>query len=135
MRSSYGEKGQEEKIGAQFEEEAQSRFGGSAISVATLESIAQRPTEYGLSQNYPNPFNPETTIQYQLPEDGRVSLVIYNMMGQKVRTLLSGEKEAGYHQVVWDGCDDRGMKVSSGIYVYHIGVADFHKSRKFILVE
>ena len=61
------------------------------------------PTEYAVSRSYPNPFNPTTTIDYQIPEPSHVRLVIYNMLGQNVRTLLDQPVEAGYHKAVWDG--------------------------------
>ncbi len=78
------------------------------------------PMEYKLNQNYPNPFNASTTINYQLPQPSQVKLVIYNMMGQKVATLVNGSKTAGYHNVVWQGISDAGIPVASGIYLYRM---------------
>lgn len=93
------------------------------------------PEGYGLSQNYPNPFNPETTIGYQLPEAGRVSLKIYSILGQQVRTLVDGEKLAGFHQVRWDGRNDAGQKMESGIYLYKLETGGFVQSKKTIFLK
>ena len=83
---------------------------------------ASLPTEYALAQNYPNPFNPSTTIRYDLPESGRVSLTIYDVTGQEVRRLLTEHVNAGRQSVVWDGRDARGRNVASGIYIYRVDV-------------
>ena len=93
------------------------------------------PTEFALKQNYPNPFNPSTTIRFDLPVRARVTLTIYNMLGQKVRTLVSGQIVAGRHQVVWDGNDSHGLRVASGIYVYQFKAKDFVASRKLNLLK
>ena len=97
--------------------------------------LVQVPTEFRLSQNYPNPFNPETTIEYQLPKDGRVTLIIYNMMGQEVKRLLDEEKMAGYYQVVWDGTNKTGSHMGSGIYLIQIRAGGFSQTKKLLLVR
>jgi hypothetical protein len=74
------------------------------------------PTDYGLSQNYPNPFNPTTTIQYDLPQAGWVVLKIYDVLGRNIRTLVEGGNPAGRHTVRWDGKNDVGYDVPSGLY-------------------
>jgi hypothetical protein len=76
----------------------------------------EKPELYTILRNYPNPFNPATTIEFSLPEAGFADLVIYNMMGQKVRALLSEHMTAGVHSVVWNGTDDKGNYLSSGNY-------------------
>ncbi|HDY88787.1 MAG TPA: T9SS type A sorting domain-containing protein, partial [bacterium] len=75
------------------------------------------PIAFSLGQNYPNPFNPTTTIEFTLPASGFTSLIIYNVMGQKVRELVADRMQAGIHSVLWDGKDDNGNVVSSGIYL------------------
>ena len=111
-------------------------FGGGGIPTdMTEEDVVFLPTDFQLKQNYPNPFNPETTIEYRLPEDGRVTLFIYNMMGQAVRRLVDAEKNAGYYRVVWDGCSDIGNRVVSGVYVIHIRAGSFSQTRKLVLVQ
>ena len=93
------------------------------------------PQEYGLKQNMPNPFNPATTINYQIPEAGRVKIVLYNVLGQEVRTLVDQSMEAGFHNVVWDGADEYGRRVASGLYVYRMTADDFNHIRKMILLK
>ena len=97
--------------------------------------IVQLPTDFKIDQNYPNPFNPETTIKYQLPDDSRVSLVIFNMLGQKVINLVDERKPAGYHVVKWNGCDYQGRKLASGIYFYKFRAGEYNLVRKMILME
>jgi len=91
-----------------------------------------------LNQNYPNPFNPSTTINYSLKENSKVSLIIYNIKGQKVKQLVSnsaGQLSAGQHSVIWYGKDDNGKSVSSGIYFFKLKTANFEKTRKMILMK
>jgi hypothetical protein len=77
---------------------------------------------FTLSKNYPNPFNPSTTIRYQLPVNAKVSLKIYNTLGQEVAMLINRRETAGQHQVLWNGKDNRGNSVSSGLYLYRMEV-------------
>jgi hypothetical protein len=93
------------------------------------------PEKLALGQNYPNPFNQRTVIEFALPENRLVVLEIYDVLGRKVRTLLSEYLDAGYKAVDWDGCDDRGMPVASGIYFYSIKSRDFSDSKKMILLK
>ena len=87
-------------------------------------------------QNYPNPFNPETTIKYQLPKTSKVTLTIYNILGQKIKTLVDEEKQTGYYSVKWDGTDDFGAKVSSGIYIYRMETnKGFVKTLKMVFLK
>ena len=98
--------------------------------------IQTTPTEFALLQNFPNPFNPETTIGYELAESADVTLQIYNVVGQVVRTLMTAEPQSvGRYQVRWDGMDDRGMPVSSGIYFYQISAGKFQDVRKLMLLK
>jgi hypothetical protein len=78
------------------------------------------PKEFGLSQNYPNPFNPTTTIKYQLPFDSKVTLKVYNVLGQEVAALVNKSQAAGYYSVNWNGLNRIGHRVSSGIYIYRM---------------
>jgi len=88
-----------------------------------------------LKGNFPNPFNPTTTIYYSLKTDDQVSIEIYNLLGQKVKTLLNGKVRSGDHSLVWDGKDDSGKPVSSGIYFYKMASGRFTSSRKMILMK
>lgn len=100
------------------------------------------PTQFALHQNYPNPFNPSTTIRYDLPRQGHVELIIYNVLGQEVRTLVNEIQTAGYKSVVWDGTNKMGQRAASGIYIYRLwirGVSDktgaFLQSRKLLMLK
>jgi subtilisin family serine protease len=99
------------------------------------------PGAFALEQNYPNPFNPSTTIRYALPSAGPVRLTIYSILGERVRTLVDAEaREAGYHEAVWNGTDDGGRSVASGVYIYRMDYTDadrraFSRSMKFVLVR
>ena len=98
--------------------------------------IQTTPTEFALLQNFPNPFNPDTTIGYELAESADVTLQIYNVVGQVVRTLIAAEPQSvGRYQVRWDGMDDRGTPVSSGIYFYQISAGKFQDVRKLMLLK
>ncbi|MFQ6115783.1 MAG: right-handed parallel beta-helix repeat-containing protein, partial [bacterium] len=93
------------------------------------------PRTYRLSQNYPNPFNPETHIEYDLPKKSEVKLTVYNMLGQKIVTLVNKEQGAGSYSVVWHGKNDNGVMVSSGIYFYRIEAGDFIRTKKMLLLK
>ncbi|MEE9190283.1 MAG: M28 family peptidase [Candidatus Neomarinimicrobiota bacterium] len=91
--------------------------------------------EYRLLQNYPNPFNPITQINYQLLEDGKVILRIYDLLGREVRTLVNSTEQAGYKTVKWDSKDSYGQPVSGGVYLYHIEAGSFSYTKKMILLK
>jgi hypothetical protein len=104
------------------------------VSLGSL-SVESTPTKFALLQNFPNPFNPETTIKYNLAEGTNVSLRIYNVVGQVVRTLVSEPQSAGRYTVRWNGSDDRGVSVSSGIYFYEIRSNGFQDVKKLMLLK
>ena len=91
--------------------------------------------EFHLSQNYPNPFNPLTTIDYQIPEEGKVVLGIYNLLGQPIRRLVDTEQDAGDYQVEWDGRDGEGSRVVSGIYFYRLKTGEFVQVKKMVFLD
>ena len=93
------------------------------------------PDKIVMVNNYPNPFNPTTTIAFDLPKDVTVSLEIYDVTGRKICTLVNEPKEAGTHQVMWDGQDDHGNSVASGVYVYRIQTGDFVQSKKLLFMK
>lgn len=99
------------------------------------EENAGLPQEFGLRQNYPNPFNPNTVIEYALPQEAHVSIVVYNLLGQKVRVLKDEIERAGFKRVIWDGKDDKGAEMASGIYFCRIQDKDFVKSKKMVLLK
>ena len=106
--------------------------------VITLVSKDQNviPTEFALAQNYPNPFNPSTNIRFDLPKAVSVTLEIYTILGVRTRSLVRGEAlNAGRYTAAWDGRDEGGTSVSSGVYVYRISAGDYHASKKMTLVR
>ncbi len=93
------------------------------------------PEQFVLNQNYPNPFNPFTTVVYSLPQAEHVTLEIFNVNGQKIRTMVNETQSAGSHSVVWNGTDDHGMKVASGIYMYRLTAGEFTDTKKMTLIK
>lgn len=112
---------------------------------APVTSVAERqsdllPKVFALQQNYPNPFNPSTTIKYQLPAASEVKITIYNLLGREVRTLVDAEKPAGFYSVDWDGLNEHGLEVASGIYLYRIEAKSmagekFLQTKKLMLLK
>jgi len=99
------------------------------------EPAFELPAAFSLHQNYPNPFNPSTTIVYELPEASDLTLEIHNVLGQKVRTLVSGRQPAGTANTQWNGTDDRGLPVSSGVYFVRLHSDRFSDSKKMLLLK
>ncbi len=97
--------------------------------------VVEIPDKFELYQNYPNPFNPSTSITFDLPKDEFVTLKIYNIIGQEVKTLVNEFRNAGRHTVVWDGKDNSGKIVPSGIYLYRITAGNFNKTLKMVLAK
>jgi hypothetical protein len=93
------------------------------------------PGAYVLSQNYPNPFNPETRIAYHLPKTSAVLLEIFNIRGQSVRRLVNWEQSAGSYVITWNGLDETGRPVASGIYFYRLVAGEFREVRKMLLLK
>jgi len=117
-------------------------FVDGTLTVTTDVEVGEEitlPKTFELFQNYPNPFNPATTIRFAVPqglkEGVSVSLRIFNVRGQVVRILVEGEKPPGFYSVVWDGRDDRGQRVSPGLYLYTLSAGPFKATRKMILLK
>jgi len=109
---------------------------GEVISQGTKEiTLKPVPQEFALHQNYPNPFNPVTTINYDLPQQSHVNLMIYDILGREVVKLVSKEIPAGYQSVIWNTRNSFGQPVSAGIYFYQIQTKDFVKTRKMVLLK
>ncbi|HPG39310.1 MAG TPA: T9SS type A sorting domain-containing protein [bacterium] len=105
--------------------------GGTAINKNDLAKNEQ----YQLFQNYPNPFNPATTINFSLPGNETVSLAVFDLTGRKIKTLVNETFNAGNHTVTWDGCNDAGQRVPSGVYLYKIQTGNFSMIRKMTLLQ
>jgi len=93
------------------------------------------PRTFYLGQNYPNPFNPTTNIEYYLPQDSWMKLDIYNVLGQKVFTLVNEYQKSGYRRITWDGRDNQGRLLSSGIYLYLMSAGEFTQTKKMVLLK
>jgi hypothetical protein len=98
-------------------------------------TVGNVPEATKLVGNYPNPFNPSTSIQYALSEDVHVTLKVYNMLGQEMATLVDEPQAAGYRSVVWNGRNDAGGTVSSGIYIYKLSAGTFTETRRMLLLK
>ncbi|MCF8264466.1 MAG: T9SS type A sorting domain-containing protein, partial [Melioribacteraceae bacterium] len=103
--------------------------------VTNIESDKYLPTEYALYQNFPNPFNPSTILSYSLPLESNVIIKIYDMIGREVKTLVNDYKNAGVHEITWNGDNNYGSKVVSGTYVYTIKAGDFFQAKKMIMLK
>ncbi|HQG93889.1 MAG TPA: T9SS type A sorting domain-containing protein, partial [Candidatus Syntrophosphaera sp.] len=108
---------------------------GSEPWVAIDDPVLSVPDQLVLMQNYPNPFNPSTTISYILPEASEITLSVYNLKGQLVRTLVEGLKPSGLHQVVWDGKDKLNRQAASGVYFIRLQSGKTSKTRKMLLMK
>ena len=93
------------------------------------------PTVFALHQNYPNPFNPTTQIKYDLPEDGLVTISVYDVMGRSIKTLVNSNQSAGYQSVRWDATNNYGEPISAGMYIYTIQAGDFRQTKKMVLLK
>lgn len=107
------------------------RFAGISTGIAG----PQLPDAFRLYANYPNPFNPRTTIRYELAAESDVKLVIYNIMGQPVRELVRQKQQAGSYQVVWDGRNERGEQVGTGMYIYKLEAGSFRDAKRMLLLR
>jgi hypothetical protein len=106
------------------------------VTATDVMSTVELPKDFSLSQNYPNPFNPSTSIKFGLPVQAPVTMEIYNILGVKVRTLIHGEvMSAGIHQMEWNGKDDAGVSVTSGIYLYRINAGTFQVTKKMMMLK
>ncbi len=107
------------------------RNSGNNISPGNTDESEHR----GVLRNFPNPFNPSTEIYFQIPADAKVTLRIFNMLGQEVKTLVNAELGAGAYNYTWDATDNHGSPVSSGVYFYHISAGDFTAMNKMSLMR
>ncbi len=110
-------------------------YDGSFNYSQEINVSIENPTEFNLYRNYPNPFNPSTIINFSLPKKTMVKLVVYDILGKVIRTLVNSEKEPGNYKVQWNGINDNGSNVSTGIYIYRIEAGDFIKQHKMVLIK
>ena len=93
------------------------------------------PKEFSLSQNYPNPFNSTTLIQYGLKENVNVKITVYDILGRVVKSLVNDYQDAGFRSVTWDGTDNSGSSVATGLYIYKIEAGDFVSAKKMLMIK
>jgi hypothetical protein len=93
------------------------------------------PLTFQLHNAFPNPFNPVTTLRYDLPEQANVNIIIYDMLGRQVRTLVNTTQDAGFKSVLWNATNDYGEPVSAGVYIYQIQAGEFVQTRKMVLLK
>jgi len=108
------------------------------IRVVNPTAVKDKPVtaaSFVLSANYPNPFNPSTEIRYAVPSAGRVTLTVFNLKGERIRTLADGTVPEGNHKAVWDGLDSGGVTVPSGVYVYRLEAGGKTSSRRMALLH
>ena len=109
--------------------------GSTNIGGLSINDNIVIPSRYTLHQNYPNPFNPVTTLRYELPVNGFVNIVVYDMLGRQVRTIINQAQNAGYKSVIWDATNDYGKPVTAGIYIYQIQAVGFIQTKKMVLLK
>jgi hypothetical protein len=105
------------------------------IAIEVIYGQTPLPLDYILFQNYPNPFNPSTSVKFQVPKTSDVTIAVYDMLGQEVRTLFAGEVMRGTYTVNWDGINKEGAKVASGTYIYRMTAGEFIQSKKMVLIK
>jgi flagellar hook assembly protein FlgD len=110
---------------------------GKLMKVEQKQADNSKPAKYALYQNYPNPFNPETQIKYSVSGDGmiHVSLKVYNVVGQLVKTLVDEEQMPGEYNRTWNGKDEKNQDVASGMYFYKLKISDFSETKKMVLLR
>ena len=128
---------------ADVDQNGNQNIHGPVSAITVEETIYHKetdlPQDYHLWQNFPNPFNPETIIRLSLPEskgpDEQITISVYSISGQKVKTLFEGSKTAGMHSFLWDGTDEAGKNLAGGIYYYQVKSSHYQKTCKMILLR
>ncbi|MCG3155850.1 MAG: hypothetical protein DKINENOH_02458 [bacterium] len=111
------------------------RLASLTTAVAENSGNSSQPASFELAQNFPNPFNPETTISFRMERPAFAELEIYNLKGERIRTLVSTSLPAGTHAVRWNGTDDRGTRLASGVYTYRLKAGEAVKARTMLLLK
>ena len=110
--------------------------GHFTLSLGALpEGSAALPQQFALGANYPNPFNPSTIIPYQLPTTMHVRLEVFNILGQRIATLVDGERSGGFHTAGWDATDAAGQAMAAGVYFYRLSGDGMHVTRRMVLID
>ncbi|MEW5843825.1 MAG: T9SS type A sorting domain-containing protein [Bacteroidota bacterium] len=123
------------KVSSIREEDDHNNQSLSMLGAVNSSNVNPLPSQFELDQNYPNPFNPSTVIRFQLPQSSFVIVKVYDILGQEVKTLVNGVRDSGSYNVQWNGDNNFGAKVASGIYIYRIQAGTFSQSMKMILMK
>jgi hypothetical protein len=110
-------------------------IAGAVVPSCVEEWASGLPSAFALNQNHPNPFNSSTVVSYALPAREQVRLTVYSLTGQRVATLADGQREAGTYTVIWDGRDDHGRALASGVYLYHLRAGAREQTRRLLLLR
>jgi len=110
-------------------------YESDLISTVGISETSEIPSVFALAQNYPNPFNPSTTIRYDIPIAIPVRLEIFDLLGQRIKTLINETKQPGFYSVIWNGRNALGEPAPSGVYIYRLQAGDFQQSRKLLLLK
>ena len=100
-----------------------------------IEDNEYLPLSFQVYQNYPNPFNPTTSLSYQLPDDGKVEVIIYDMMGKLIKNLVNEKQSSGQNSIIWNATNNSGNQVSAGLYIYTVKTSNHKQSKKMLLVK
>ena len=111
------------------------QYNNTVVQGFVSKKVIAVPDEFALHNNYPNPFNPVTTIQYDIPIDAEVLLVVYDILGRHVMTLVNTSQTAGYKSIKWNGTNDQGQTISAGVYLYYLQTIGYSKVRKMVLLK
>ena len=103
--------------------------------IALFIQYGEQPTRFALFQNYPNPFNATTTLHYDIPEPADVKIVIYDILGRRVKELVNQTQYYGYKKIIWDGKDDMGVLVAAGVYFFRAELGPLSETRKMVLLK
>ena len=105
------------------------------VTVVEEDHTTALPQAFALSQNFPNPFNSDTVFRFELPQSGAVELTVFNIAGQQVATLVQGQREAGSYTLRWDGRDEGGKGLASGVYLYRLRAGEQVETRKLLILR
>ena len=134
-QKTYTYKDQDLKEGKYTYRLKQIDLDGSVNYSNEVNVSVEMPVSFNLFQNYPNPFNPSTTINFSLPQKSEVKLVVYDILGKEVKTLINGNRDAGSYEIKWNGQNNNGQSVATGIYIYRISAGSFSAEKKMILMK
>jgi hypothetical protein len=106
-----------------------------STKIGVEEEIGDLPSTFSLSQNYPNPFNPSTTIEYEVPSESHVQINIYDILGRQINTIINENQSTGSHSILWQAIDEKGERLSDGVYFYQIIAGEYKRTMKMVILK